>query len=279
MSNLYKHRYITENNGNARVINSNDLIRQKLEEQARVMLEKERSQDSFSAGLAGVEDGLDGVPEDFGEEGFAEGIQAPKLDEMLEEAREEADRILENARVQADHIVAESEAKIAQAREIAVAQGKEEGLAQGRTEAQWQLEQQLKELQEKENAMREEYRQMKDQLEPQVVQVVAELVEKVFHVQFRDKKEILLYLVRNTLESIDGGRNFAIKTSVARASYLEEHRDEILDCVGSGVTLDIIGERFMGDGDCVIETDNGLFECGPEVQLENLVKDIKSLCL
>ncbi len=275
MSNLYKHRYITENNGTTRVINSNDLIRQKLEEQAKAMLEKEKPKDVFAAGLAGVEGGPDGLEG----EGFSEGLQAPKLDEMLEEAQEEADRILENARVQADHLVAESEAKIAQARDIAIAQGKEEGLAQGRTEAQWQLEQQLKELQEKENAMREEYRQMKDQLEPQVVQVVAELVEKVFHVQFRDKKEILLYLVRNTLESIDGGRNFAIKTSVARASYLEEHRDEILSCLGSGVTLDIIGERFMGDGECVIETDNGLFECGPDVQLENLVKDIKSLCL
>lgn len=274
MSNLYKHRYITENNGTARVINSNDLIRQKLEQQAKVMLEREKPQDGFAEGIAGMEGGPDGA-----DEGFTDGQQAPDLDEMLEEAREEADRILENARVQADHLVAESEAKIAQAREIAVAQGREEGLSQGRTEAQWQLEQQLKELQDKENAMREEYRQMKEQLEPQVVQVVAELVEKVFHVQFRDKKEILLYLVRNTLESIDGGRNFAVKTSVERAAYLEEHRDEILGCLGSGVTLDIIGERFMSDGDCVIETENGLFECGPDVQLENLVKDIKSLCL
>lgn len=35
----------------------------------------------------------------------------------------------------------------------------------------------------------------------------------------------------------------------------------------------------MTEGECIIETDTGVFECGMDVQLDNLIRDIQSLCM
>lgn len=274
MSNLYKQRFVTEKDGAApRVINSNDLIRQKLEEQARALLKKEEDSDGFRAGIAGTDGGVE--PRE-GEESAGGGVDP---EEYVNAAREQAQQLLAEARIRADQLIAEAQSQIARDRETAAAEGRENGYAQGMEEAERHLATEKDRLEQQERAMWEELQRQKEELEPQLVQVVTELVEQVFHIQFHDKEEILLYLVRNTLESVDGGRNFIIKAGMERARYLEEHRQEILDCLGRGVTLDIIGEHSMGEGDCIIETDHGLFECGPDVQLENLMKDIRSLCL
>lgn len=282
MSNLYKQHFAMEKSGAVpRVIDSNELIRQKLEEQAQALLPKTESSGGFKAGIAGIESGElpegydgDAMSGDAGEEGFA-----PGLEEYMAAARSEADRLLAEARGQAEQLLAEARTESGQIRETAKAEGRDAGYAQGMEEANRQLEEERRQLRQREADMREELRQQQEQMEPRLVEVITELVEQVFHVQFHDKEEILLYLVRSTLESIDGGKNFIIRTCMERAAYLEEHRQEIADCLGRGVTLDIIGEHSMGEGDCIIETENGLFECGPDVQMENLVKDIKSLCL
>lgn len=278
LSNLYKQRFITEHSGAARVINSNALIQQKLEEQARALLPKEEAPEGFRAGIAGAAGGGDASGDPDGD-GFADGSQPPELEEYMDAVQAQAEQLLAEAREQAEQIIAEAQAEIARARETARAEGRDAGYARGMEEAEQQLEVKEEGLRQRELAMQEELREQREQLEPQLVQVIVELVEQVFHVQFHDKEEILLYLVRNTLESMDGGKTFVIKAGMERARYLEEHRQEIMDCLGRGVMLDIIGEHSMGEGDCIIETENGLFECGPDVQLENLVKDIKSLCL
>jgi len=45
------------------------------------------------------------------------------------------------------------------------------------------------------------------------------------------------------------------------------------------MTLEIVGDSSMGENACVIETDTGIFDCSLGVQLENLIKDLRSLSL
>ena len=81
------------------------------------------------------------------------------------------------------------------------------------------------------------------------------------------------------MESIDGPKEFTIKAGPKQAAYLEEHKQELLECVGQNATLDLVTIHSMAEGDCTIETDTGVFECGMDVQLDNLIRDIQSLCM
>ena len=59
---------------------------------------------------------------------------------------------------------------------------------------------------------------------------------------------------------------------------LENHREDILERVGHGIELELIADSTMDGNECLIETDSGVFDCSLGTQLENLIKDIRSLC-
>ena len=61
-------------------------------------------------------------------------------------------------------------------------------------------------------------------------------------------------------------------------SFLEEHKENILDYVGHDIELEIVPDYTLDENACVIETDSGIFDCSLDVQLDNLMKDIRSLC-
>ena len=47
---------------------------------------------------------------------------------------------------------------------------------------------------------------------------------------------------------------------------------------GNDVVIDVINDMTLTDGACIIETETGVFDCGVDMVLSNLEKDIRSLC-
>ena len=43
------------------------------------------------------------------------------------------------------------------------------------------------------------------------------------------------------------------------------------------MSLEIISDLSLEGNQCIIETDTGIFDCSMDVQLKNLIKDLKSL--
>ena len=41
---------------------------------------------------------------------------------------------------------------------------------------------------------------------------------------------------------------------------------------------EIINDAKLGAGDCQLETNFGIFDCSVDMELNNLIKDIRSLC-
>ena len=112
-----------------------------------------------------------------------------------------------------------------------------------------------------------------------MVDVVSDVFEKVFHVHFDDKKEILIYLIEKVILNAEGTKEFQVRVSPGDFEFVEGHRDEIAGQVGSSVHVEIMADASLQERQCMIETDSGVFECGTDIQLENLLKTLKSLSL
>ena len=125
--------------------------------------------------------------------------------------------------------------------------------------------------------LQQEYLQKQSTMEKELVQVVCDVVEKVFLVQFGDKKDIILHLLDNALSNIEGGKEFLIRANEANCEFLRGHKSQLQDKVGQEILLDIVQDPLLDDTQCMIETDGGLFDCGMDTQMRNLIKDIKSL--
>lgn len=115
-------------------------------------------------------------------------------------------------------------------------------------------------------------------MEQDLVDVIVTVFEKVFHIQFDDKKEILMHLVEDAVLNIEDDKRFRVKVAEDNALFLENHKTEILDRVGHDIELEIVSDATVEGNDCTIETDSGVFNCSLGTQLENLIKDIRSLC-
>lgn len=134
-------------------------------------------------------------------------------------------------------------------------------------------------MEEEQNQIKEEYRQKIEELEPYLVDIVADVFEKVFHVQFDDKKEILIYLIQQAILSAEGTKDFQVRVSLKDYEFMENHKKEITERVGEAVNVEIMADASLKERQCMIETDSGVFDCGSDVQLDNLIKALRSLSL
>ncbi|MDY5775041.1 MAG: FliH/SctL family protein [Lachnospiraceae bacterium] len=268
MSNLYKQRFVQTGEQTARVINSNQMVAEKIEELAKKMRRQADGEQNFT-------------------EGFSEGLQAEQVEEILQEpevdyvaeAKAEAEQILAQAKAEADAILIEAENQKQTVLEIAKEEGKQRGYQEGQAKAEAESIQAKKKFDEMEAALQQQYREQLERMEPELVEVIARVFEKVFHIQFGDKTEILLALVSDAIMEIEGSKEFRIRVSNVNFEFMDSHKVEIEERVGNDVSLEIIADSLLEENQCTIETDSGMFDCSLGVQLENLIKDLKSLSI
>ncbi len=273
LSNLYKQRYVFSDSFSKRVINSNAKVAERLEELHRQeQMEAQGSQpqgavDGFMAGLQAEE--IDAVPK--------EPVISPE--EIRKMAQEEADDLLADARKQADALLADADMQADAIREEAKNAGFEQGHQEGTAKAEEELTRLRSQIEEEHRQLEADYRQKVQQLEPYLVEIVSDVFEKVFHVHFDDKKEVLVYLIEKVILNAEGTKEFLVRVSRADYEFVEGQKDAISAQVGASITVEIMADASLQEHQCMIETDSGVFECGVDVQLENLLGTLKSLSL
>ena len=279
MSNiLYRVQMAPQEEQKTCVIDSNELVGEKIEERRRE--EKKRQMQALNSEDAFVP--MDGESLDEETDYLAE--QMPEEEEEIQpeidyvaQAKEEAEAILSEARERADAILAEAGEQAEAMRSHAEAEGQKEGYEQGLQEATARQRELENQLQAEKEQMQADYDQKQKSMEHDLVDVICGVVEKVFLVQFGDKKEIIWHAVDQALANIEGSKEFMIRVGEANLEFLRAHKEELQEKVGQDMTLDIVLDPLLDETQCMIETDGGLFDCGMDTQMRNLIKDIKSL--
>lgn len=276
MSNLYRNSYVVNSNTVKRVINSNSLIAEKLKEREN---QGGLRFQSFDNQLA---------EENESEAGFVDGISAevvevepePEItaEDLLEDAKREAEEILLNARREAEAIRSQAMEEAESLKADAKASGYQEGLAekeQELVEKEAAIEETIMAQQEE---LEQAYQLKENTMEADILDAIIQVVERVFHVEFQNRKEILLALVKNTLLNIEVGKSFRLRMSEENHSFVESKLDEIKQRIGNDIAIEIVNDASLSENDCLIETDFGIFDCGIDREMDNLVKDIRALC-
>ncbi len=266
MSNLFK-QYNTAGTQGVRVIDYNPMVEEKLAEFVRQQKGGSRAVDQGFRSLGDVVEEV--APEDP-----AEILQKAKdeAEMLLRKAREESESALTKAKEQAQQIMS-------QAKKDGHQEGYEQGFAQMKGELEEEYEKRREELEQFKLKLQEDYNREMHDLEPKLLDVIVSVVEKVFHIQFGDKKEILLYLIGNTIANIEGCKAFRIRIAEEQKVFLDTHKEEILDRIGHDMSIELVPDVSLDGTQCVIETDTGVFDCSLGVQLENLIKDLRALSL
>ena len=267
-----------------RVIDSNELISEKLVHIRNTVSVEGFSGDGFSAGLSAinVSEVLNEDSHIIGEEESFDETQAimeaeTKREDIINEANTEAAAIVGRANEDALSIIEnakmEAEKMLLEARE----QGYTEGMEKANAEAEAIKQQVVAEYEEEKQRVIAEYRRKEEQLEPELVDVILKIFADITKAVSVDKRDMILTLVNNVMTSGEASRNFVIKASVEDAAFLRENKEKIEGATRNDIQIEIVSDPSMKRNECLIDTDTGVYDCSLDIQLENLINDIRIL--
>ncbi len=270
MSNIIKSRFIYVNGENKKVIDSNE----RSEQFRLINLTKQFNTDSAWEETAAVKEEESAI--------FTEGIKATVIDTVLQEEEEEVwnqkrEEILNEAKEQAEQILKSAELEAKSTSELlyeeARNKGYQDGLEKGMSEIR-QKEIELEQLTRKQNL---EFLDQINNLEPQFAEIVALLVERVTGIIAEDKKEVIHYLIHKAMLNADNSKTYIIRSSPDDFDFIMSKKDELIALVKEETTVDITLDKELLKNQCLIETDTSIIDCSLDVQLSNLIQDIKLL--
>lgn len=276
MSNLLKRGTTTISE--ERIIDYNELIKLKLKNIAN---DRENhgnvDADGFVNGLKAdvVEQLLTGSDEDGETAQSQEDVNnqiAAALEEANEQAqtiRDEANEVLEQAHMEARKII-----------EDAKRTGYEQGAQNAREEYNAKADELARDYEAKKAQLEKEYNDMKASMEPELVETITEVFKKITYTVAEDNKDIIIGLINGVMKNTDISNEFIIKVSPEDYKFLVNNQGKIYCSVSKEVTMDIVEDATMKKNQCIIESDTGVYDCSLDIELNNLIEDIKLLsCL
>ena len=219
-------------------------------------------------------------------DGFLAGLNAEEVfvepeiepEDLIAQAKEEAEAILATAQAEAIRISDNARIEAEKVFERSKLEGYNEGSAKLRAEVADEKARMKEELIELKHQLKEEHQTRMETMESDIIDAMIKVFRHVFNIQFDNKKQILLYLVHNTLMNVEVGKEFHIRVSSANYKFFESRIGDIKEKIGNDIEIEIVNDMTLGPEDCIIETESGVFNCGIDMELANLEKDIRSLC-
>ena len=283
---LYKAGWVRVDGEEKCVIDSNSLVAERIEEWENIRRANAAALPSFD------EDTEEGEPE------FVSGIEGEEIDALfadgegsgnvikagetagpdLAEAEAEAQRILAEAQYKAGEMLEDARREGDIIRANAVEEGTRQGYDEGYARGMAEVDGMKQELSERKRQLEAEFDELLENLEPRFIDTITDIYSHIFGVDLMDNRDILVHLVDSTLRKVESSRTFIVHVSAEDYPYVNMQKQTLVEGAVAGRGLiEIIEDIALAKGDCLIETDGGIFDCGVGTQLEELTKKLRVL--
>lgn len=278
MSNLIKSVYFNVDPSEVRVIDSDE----KVEEFIPDIFEKPQTAQEYSfqdleaaqiddadAELTPFEDGISVIHMD--------DVVSQEREKLEQQLREDQEKILEEAQKTVDEMIADAQSQVDSIKESAYSEGIAQGLEEGRIQASQELETMKLELQKEYDQRFHELDEQEKGLEPAFAELVVSLVRKLTGVVCEDKKNVILYLIGNSMKNLERTNKLVLRISKTDISRVAAKKDTF-KAIARGVSeFEIVEDDSLSQNQCIIETDNKVIDCSLDAQLQNLEEHVKML--
>lgn len=275
---------MSRNGDNKRVIDCNEMVSEALAKLKTTAEDGGFNGNGFNPGLdplgvsqvLGNDEHIIGSEQSTDVEDTESGAEK-KIEIIIAEAHAEANNIVEKANEDARTIISQAQADAENIRNQAREQGLAEGEEKAAKEAEATLSVKQQELEELKQSLISEYMKKEQELEPALVETILKIFSEITHAIAMDKRDMILTLVNNVMVGGETSRNFVIRVCNEDAIFLKENKEKIIGAVRKDIHIEIVTDPSMKRNECLIDTDTGVYDCSLDIQLENLINDIKIL--
>ena len=278
-SNLYKAGCVHLGE-DARVIDMNAILEKRLKEEA------ERRSRQPEHELVAAQDG------------FTEGLNAEKVDvllepdaevasqqnasiqeqEQLKQEIEEARNELAGLQAQIEQEKEQAQLEIDQMKAKAFEEANEQGYQEGYRKGLDSVQELQKQCEDERLQQEQEYQKKLEEMEPLMVDTLCDVYSHIFKVEAKEHKELVLKLLQDTLLKVDGTGSIIVHVAKEDYAYVQEQKAALLEEAGmqSG-SVEIVSDAALARAQCMIETEGGVYDCSLDTELAELKRRLMLL--
>ena len=179
-------------------------------------------------------------------------------------------RLVSDARTQADRLVADAQAESTRIREEARHDGFEAGAETAKTA--WQGR--LAELEQRALAMEVEHDQFYVSAEPELARLSVEIARKILKEEITQTPGAVLKVVRAAVHRVKE-KSVRILVNPADLETVRQERESFQGIADGVSDIEIVSDRRVGQGGCVLETPGGSIDARIETQLTHIAEVIE----
>jgi flagellar assembly protein FliH len=185
-----------------RIIDTNELMASRLETLSQILKKDhpQTSTDGFVQGLV-AEDVTDLLNEGDEVSALIKN-EAPNPDNILQQAKDKASELISDAKKQADTIVAEAMEQAANSKKNVLEEARMNGYREGINRATKEIDDTKRALAKQKLDLEAEYETRFESMESDLVATITGIYEHIFNVELSSNREILVYLINNTLRKV-----------------------------------------------------------------------------
>jgi flagellar assembly protein FliH len=183
---------------------------------------------------------------------YEPGAAEREAQEILRRAKDEAGSILKEAQNLASNAKSQAQIEADQLKSDARERGAVEGYDRARQEIRDQLISECQALWE--------------QTEQDVIAFVLEMAKRVVKVEIQQNPKVVGEMIRHALRRVADKDNIRIRVSPDELQAIRSDRKELLLVLDGARQLEIVDDRRIGRGGCVIETSAGTVDARVETQ-------------
>ncbi len=298
---ILKSGWVVVDPANTRIIDSNARAEARLKELAMDLAvqcgEEPDFADGFTQGISAVEVSQlirDGEGNIVGDQQDGDGMLQPEEGTAPPQSGQMQEELIAEAEAQIEQMRAEAMAEIEQTRVQIIEEAKSEGYQQGFEQGQndgfaqghqdgldsvtQEREQLHAEAEQVRASLEEEYARKIKELEPIFIDTLTGIYEHIFHVSLKNSRELIVYLIQNTMRNIETGGTYLIHVSKEDYPFASMQKRELIKGTNIAIeNVELLEDVTLGKNECMIETGNGVFDCSLGTQLEALNEELRLL--
>ncbi len=298
---ILKSGWVVVDPANTRIIDSNARAEARLKELAMELAvqcgEEPDFADGFTQGISAVEVSQlirDGEGNIVGDQQDGDGMLQPEEGTAPPQSGQMQEELIAEAEAQIEQMRAEAMAEIEQTRVQIIEEAKSEGYQQGFEQGQndgfaqghqdgldsvtQEREQLHAEAEQVRASLEEEYARKIKELEPIFIDTLTGIYEHIFHVSLKNSRELIVYLIQNTMRNIETGGTYLIHVSKEDYPFASMQKRELIKGTNIAIeNVELLEDVTLGKNECMIETGNGVFDCSLGTQLEALNEELRLL--
>ena len=187
-----------------------------------------------------------------------------ETDDAAGQSRISPEEILDQARQQAQIIVMTARSEAEDVRRAAY----DDGYRAGIEEAGKTAEGLIARLEHDITAAAEDKKDQLEALEPQILKLCREIVEKIIRHEIRTNSHVVVRTVKSCLRRIKNSDEVRVRVSPQEVEAVRAQREE-LKSLAEGISgIHIVDDRRISPGGCVVESASGDIDARVETQLE-----------